>query len=52
MGILTSAFMATMVPETKGCSLERMETMWLKTTTFENDELRTSLQYSRQDLDS
>ena len=52
MGILAAAFMAKMVPETKGCSLEHMETMWLKTTTFENDELRTSLQYSRQDLDS
>ena len=32
MGILAAAFMATMVPETKGQSLERMERMWQPTT--------------------
>ena len=31
MGILAAAFMATMVPETKGQSLERMERMWQPT---------------------
>jgi Sugar (and other) transporter len=51
MAILAAVFTAKMVPETKGCSLEHMETMWLKTTTFQNDELPGSLQISRQELD-